>query len=657
MRMIFRSRRGGRTSITARASGHVLQNQNEARYAFQIRMAVAGLFVLAIFALLFTRFIWLQIVKHDEYITLAEQNRISLVPIQPSRGVIKDRNGVVLAHNYSAFTLEITPSKVSNLDDTITRLSAIIDIQPKDRRRFKKLTEETKDFQSLPIRTRLSEEEVARFAANSYQFPGVEIKARLFRHYPLGDVASHLVGYIGRINTNDLGELEKTDLMPNYRGADHIGKTGLEQRYESILRGATGFEEVEIDASGRAVRTLRRTAPTPGANLILSVDIGLQEIAEKAFGDNNGSLVAIDPATGGVLAFVSKPGFDPNLFVDGIDPVNWDLLNTSPDRPMLNRALNGAYPPGSTFKPFMAMASLEGGFRSANVAIADPGFFNFGGHVFRDDKAGGHGMVDMYKSIVQSCDTYYYTLANLMGIDNIAKFMATLDFGSKTGIDLKGESEGVLPSQEWKQKRFKRPEQKKWFAGETISIGIGQGYNNYTPLQLAHATATLANRGVVFKPHLVQFVENGTSLAKTPVEPTPVKTLPWKSEHVDEVHRGMAGVNKEGTGARAFAGAGYTSAGKTGTAQVFSLKGAKYVAGATKKHLRDHAWFIAFAPVEKPRIALAVLVENGGFGAQAAAPIARQVLDYYLLGKKPLSPPVIPAESEAEPDDEGHVHD
>ncbi len=652
MRKLFRSYRGS-SSVSPRAAGKELNNQLEARYAFQIRIAVAVLFVLVLFGLLLTRFIWLQVVKHDEYMTLAEQNRISLVPIQPSRGVIKDRNGVVLANNFSAYTLEITPSKAGDVEETINQLTSIVDIQPRDRRRFKKLLEETKVFESLPIRTRLSEEEVARFAANSYKFPGVEVKARLFRQYPQGEVASHLIGYIGRINATDLTDLEDQGSTPNYRGTDHIGKVGLEQHYERVLHGTTGFEEVEIDSGGRAIRTLKRTQPVPGANLILSVDIELQKVAEAAFGTNMGALVAIDPTTGGVLAFVSKPGFDPNLFVDGIDPQSWNELNTSPDKPLNNRALRGEYPPGSTFKPFMALAAQEGGFRSANAAFADPGFFNFGGHTFRDDKPGGHGLVDMYKSIVVSCDTYYYTLANMMGIDNIAKFMATLGFGSKTGIDVDGERPGILPSQEWKKARFKKPEQQKWYAGETISIGIGQGYNAYTPLQLAHATATLANRGVVFKPHLVQFVEDGRNGGKTPIEPKPVKTLPWKPEHVDVVLRAMAGVNKEGTGARAFAGAGYTSAGKTGTAPVFSLKGSKYVEGAVKKHLRDHAWFTAFAPVETPRIALAVLVENGGFGAQAAAPIARQVLDYYLLGKKANQPaPELPPDG-----DEGHEHD
>ena len=598
---------------------------------FQLRILVAIAFVLILFGILLSRFVWLQIIEHEHYITMAEQNRISLVPIPPSRGVIKDRNGVVLASNFSAYTLEITPSKTGGLEATINQLAEIIDIQPKDRRRFKKLLDESRDFESIPIRTKLTDEEVARFAANSYRFPGVEIKARLFRSYPLGESASHLVGYIGRINQADQERLRKNGDFANYRGTDHIGKVGLEQSYESMLHGTTGFEQVEIDAGGRAVRTLKRFAPIPGKNLVLSVDIKLQQLVEAAFGDRKGALVALDPQTGGILAFVSRPGFDPNLFVDGIDPQSWNELNTSPDKPLLNRAIRGEYPPGSTYKPFMALAALEGGHRTPSFTISDPGYFQFGNNTFRDSKPGGNGIVDMYKSIVVSSDTYYYSLAVQMGVDNIAQFMSQFDFGSRTGVDIEGERPGILPSQEWKMKRFKQ----KWYPGETVSIGIGQGYNTYTPMQMAHATATLANRGVVFKPHLVQFIEDASSGSKTQVEPNPSKTIPLKASHVDLVHRAMAGVNQQGTGARAFAGAPYTSAGKTGTAQVFSLRGAKYVESSVRKNLRDHAWFIAFAPQEKPTIALAVIVENGGFGAQAAAPIARQVMDYYLLGKMP----------------------
>ncbi|WP_153146907.1 penicillin-binding protein 2 [Dechloromonas sp. H13] len=606
---------------------------------FRFRLGIASLVVLLAFGLLLGRFVWLQVLQHDFYRTRAEDNRIALIPIVPNRGVITDRNGVVLARNYSAFTLEITPSQAGNLEETIDALAEVIDIQPKDRKRFKRLMDEAKNFESIPIRTRLTDAEVAQFAAQRYRFPGVEVKARLFRQYPLGAVGSHAIGYIGRITDRDLKWIEESEQQANYKGTDHIGKTGLEQHYEFELHGQTGYEEVEIDAGGRALRSLKRIPPVSGNNLQLTLDARLQEITEQAFGDRKGALVAIDPATGGILALVSNPTYDPNLFVDGITPDNWKELNEHPSKPMVNRAINGAYPPGSTFKPFMALAALEIGKRTPNQAISDPGYFNFGNHQFRDDKKGGHGSVDMYKSIVHSCDTYYYMLANDMGIDNIARFMGQLGLGQRTGVDLgkddSGESKGVLPSPEWKKQRFKKPEQQKWYSGETISIGIGQGYNAYTPIQLASATATLANNGVMFRPHLVNQIVDARTGEKRPVEPQPIRDLKLKPQNVDVIRRAMVGVNKEGTGTRAFAGAPYEAAGKTGTAQVFSLKGADYKAHAIKKELRDHALFIAYAPADKPRIALAVLVENGGFGAQSAAPIARMVLDYYLLGKLP----------------------
>ncbi|HWI15974.1 MAG TPA: penicillin-binding protein 2, partial [Burkholderiales bacterium] len=427
----------------------------------------------------------------------------------------------------------------------------------------------------------------------------------------------------------------------NYRGTDYIGKTGLEQSYEEYLHGTTGVEEVEVDSGGRAVRALSRTPPVSGANLVLKLDARLQEMVYRSFGERRGALVAIEPETGGVLAFVSKPGFDPNLFVDGIDPQNWNELNNSPDRPMVNRALAGTYPPGSTFKPYMALAALTYGKRRPEQAISDPGFFNFGGHTFRDDKVGGHGSVDMYKSIVVSCDTYYYMLANDLGIDNIARFMAQFGFGSRTGVDIPGESAGILPSQEWKMKRFKQ----KWYAGETVSVAIGQGYNSYTPLQLATAISTLANDGLMFRPHFVNYVEDIRTRQKSYVEPKPLRQIDLKPEHIEFVKKALVGVNKEGTGWRAFAKAPYTSAGKTGTAQVVGLKaGEKYVESRVAERHRDHALFIAYAPADKPKIALAVIVENSGFGAAAAAPIARQVFDFYLLGKEPPKP------AEEEPD-------
>jgi penicillin-binding protein 2 len=621
--------------------GVELRNSRLEIYHFRLRLAIASGFVLTLFFLLLVRFFYLQVVQHDYYATLAEANRISIVPIVPNRGIIVDRNGVLLANNYSAYTLEITPRKVDDIDALIDDLANVIEITPKDRRRFRKLLDESKSFESLPIRTRLSDEEIARFAANRYRFAGVEINARLFRQYPQAELFSHVVGHIGRINTHEIEQLEADGLDANYRGTDYIGKVGLEQSYETHLHGTTGVEEVEVDAAGRAVRTLSRSAPVSGNNLVLNLDAGLQEVIYRAFGDYRGALVAIDPTTGGVLAFVSKPGFDPNLFVDGIDPQNWRELNESIDRPMVNRALAGTYPPGSTFKPYMALAALTYGKRRPEQAISDPGGFNFGGHFFRDDKVGGHGMVDMYKSLVVSCDTYYYMLANDLGIDNISMFMRQFGFGTRTGIDITGESAGILPSQEWKMKRFRQ----KWYAGETISVGIGQGYNSYTPLQLAQAVATIANEGVMFRPHIVNYIEDIVTRNRTVVEPQPLRTIDLKPEHLKIVKDALVGVNIEGTGARAFAGAPYTSAGKTGTAQVVAIKqGEKYVESRVAERHRDHALFIAYAPADKPKLALAVLVENAGFGARAAAPIARAVFDYYLLGKQPV--PVKPGKDD-----------
>ena len=604
--------------------------------AFQVRVAIAGIAVLVAFALLFARFFYLQVVQHELYAARAEDNRISIVPLAPNRGLILDRNGVVLARNYSAYTLEIAPSRVRDLERTIIELTEIVDIQPRDRARFRKLLAESRSADSLPIRTRLTDEEVARFAANRYRFPGVEIRARLFRQYPFGDTASHVIGYIGRISTRDVEKLEERGVEANYRGTDFIGKAGLEASYQDELHGTTGFEQVEIDAAGRGIRTLSRTPAQPGNNVTLSIDIKLQQVAERIFDGRRGALVAIEPGTGSVLAFVSSPGFDPNLFVEGIDPANWSELNNSPDRPLNNRAIAGVYPPGSTFKPYMALAALELGKRTPRSTIHDPGYFEFGGRRFRDSKPGGHGSVDLYKSIVVSSDTFYYQLANDLGIDAIAGFMKDFGFGATTGIDLEGEAAGVLPSPEWKKKRFRTPEQQKWYAGETISIGIGQGYNAYTPAQLALAMATLANDGVMLRPRLVESIENVRSGERRALEPKLVRKIALKPENIEFVKRAMGGVIKEGTGRRAFQGAPYTSGGKTGTSQVIAMKqNEKYVESKVAERLRDHSLFIIFAPLESPRIALAALVENGGFGARAAAPLARAVLDYYLLGKLP----------------------
>jgi penicillin-binding protein 2 len=533
-----------------------------------------------------------------------------------------------LASNYSAYTLELNPQKIANVDAAIDEISKIVDISARDRRRFKRLLEEFRTNDSLPLKSRLTDEEVARVAANRFRLPGAEIKARLFRQYPFGEVASHVIGYIGRIDQKEKERIEAQGLAASYKGSDYIGKRGIEVSYERELHGIAGATEVEVDANRRVVRTLSRKPSVTGNNLQLSLDIRLQKIAEEAFGNRRGALVAIEPATGDVLAFVSKPGYDPNLFVDGIDPQSWDALRESPDKPMLNRPLQGAYPPGSTYKPFMALMAQELGVRTAQQSISDPGFFRLGGGYWRDDKAGGHGAVDLVKSIAISCDTYYYQVAAETDIDEWATFMKQFGFGQKTGIDIDGELSGILPSREWKAKRF--PKDPKLHVGDQVSLGIGQGFNTFTPLQMAYATSLLANRGVAFKPHLVKRVQDARTGALRLTQPSPAYTVSLKQTHVDAVLKGMAGVVTEGTGRTAFLNAKYVSGGKTGTAQVFGLRGGDYVASQVAERLRDHAWYIALAPIEKPAIALVAFVENGGFGAEAAAPIARKVMDAYF---------------------------
>jgi penicillin-binding protein 2 len=597
------------------------------------------------------RFTWLQVVQREYYHTLAEANRISVVPVVPNRGLILDRNGEVLAANYSAYTLEITPSRVANLDRAIDELATVIDVSPRDRRRFKKLQEESKNFESLPIRTRLTEEEVAKFAVNRFRFPGFEIKARLFRSYPQGEVASHAIGYIGRINDADVKRIDANGLSTNYKGTDHIGKLGIEGAYEKDLHGATGSEQVEIDAGGRAIRSLERSEPQSGNNLFITIDLGLQKIAEQAFQDFKGALVAIDPKTGEILALVSRPGFDPNLFVDGIDPQNWDALNNSPDKPLNNRALRGQYPPGSTIKPFMALAALEYHKRSPEFTIADPGYFSLAGvqHRYRDWKPEGHGMVNMHRSIVVSCDTYYYGLANELGIDLIHDFLTRVGFGARTGIDIDGELAGLAPSQEWKSQRFGQ----KWYAGDTVSVGIGQGYMLATPLQLAAATATIANGGIPVHPHLLKSVQDAKTQEMRPWKALAGDDAPVaKPENVAFVRDAMVDVTKPGgTMAQAGAGAQYAIAAKTGTAQVVAMKqNEKYDERRLKQEHWDHALLVAFAPAGDPKLALAILVENGRHGGATAGPIAREVFDYYLLGKKPVN--VKPLDPGAEANDE-----
>lgn len=614
-----------------------LKNYLHEQYYFRLRLGVAALMVMALFSVLAARFFYLQLNQHEHFQTLAENNRISLTPIVPNRGLILDKNGVILAHNFFVYTLEITPSKVQNLEATINEISQFIEINALDRKRFNKLKQESRNFESVPIRTHLNETEAAKFAVNHYRFPGVEIKSRLFRHYPHGKLGAHMIGYIGRINDKDISNLEKSGDISNYKGSDHIGKSGLEQFYEPYLHGTTGFQQVEIDAGGHAVRVLSSTPPTPGDNLILSADTKLQEIAETAFGERRGALVAINPKTGEVLSFVSQPTFDPNLFVDGIDTDNWKLLNESLDKPLINRPLRGVYPPGSTFKPFVALAGLEAGKRAPPFAIQDPGFFMLSGssHRYRDWKPTGHGIVDMQKAITISCDTFFYGLALELGIDKLAAFVRHFGFGQRSDLDIQGETVGLLPTPEWKMRRFKQP----WYQGETVIVGIGQGYTLVTPFQLAQATATLANNGIAMKPHLVAKIENSLTGKSEIITPVVQDKIALNPINIDIVKRGMIDVTLPGgTAASVGTNAGYTIAAKTGTAQVVGIKqNAKYNASALDERHRDHALFIAYAPAEDPTIALAVIVENGGHGGSAAGPIARKIMDYYLLGKLPAT--------------------
>ena len=603
---------------------------------FRNRVLVAVLLVVFAFFLLSARLVYLQVFRHDDLREQADNNRITAVPVVPNRGLILDRNGVVVATNYSAYTLEITPSKISNLDQVIDDLSRLIEILPRDRKRLKKLLEESKGLDSLPLRTRLTDVEVAKFSAQRFRFPGVDVKARLYRSYPYGETASHVIGYIGRINQADKDKLEESEDESNYRGTDYMGKLGVEQSFEKQLHGLTGVEDLETSAGGRAVRKLASSPATPGDTIMLSIDMKLQKLIEDMFGDRRGALVALDPKSGEVLAFVSKPTFDPNLFVEGIDSDSWKELSESIDKPLLNRALRGTYPPGSTYKPFMAMAALQSGKRSATTIINDAGSWTFGGHTFRSHGDGGLGAVDMYRSIVKSSNVYYYSLANELGVDAMHDFMKPLGFGQITGIDVNGEVRGVLPSTDWKKNAYKRSEQKKWYAGETISLGIGQGYNNFTMLQLAQATSTLVNGGLKYKPKIVIATQDAVSRTKQAIASVAPENLGYSPENVAVIRNAMVGVTKEGTSVRSFTGAGYVSGGKTGTAQAVGIgRNEKYDAKRLDEHQRDHALYIAFAPADDPKIALAIVVENAGFGSDSAAPITRRIFDYWLLKQYP----------------------
>jgi penicillin-binding protein 2 len=615
-----------------------LRNIELQLFHFRLRTWVALGLVLVALGLIAARMYVLQIKRYETLMAQAEINRVAVLPIPPPRGRILDRHGVVLADNQHSFTLEIVPAYAGNLQETLDAIGELIEVGPRDRRRFMRLVSESHRLDSLPLRTRLSMEEMAIVAAQLYRLPGVELQTRNLRHYPLGETASHVIGHVGRINQREQQMMADwpEDKRGNYRGTDHIGKLGIEQSYEDALHGTTGFERVETTATGRVVRSLEITPPTPGDSVRLSIDARLQHLVEQLYGTRRGALVAIDPRNGEVLAFVSMPTFNPNLFVEGIDVDNWRALNESIDRPLLNRALRGTYPPGSTYKPFMALGGLELGLRTPATSIRDPGFWMFGDRRFRSVGERDLGMVNFRRSIVVSSNVYYYTLANEMGIDAIHDFMKPLNFGQLTGIDLIGEARGVLPSQAWKRSAFKRPELQRWFPGETISVGIGQGYNSFTMLQLASAMATLANQGIKHTPHLGLSVHGARDREGRPVYRSAGTALPYQSAHLQALVSAMEGVTTEGTAARVFAGAGYRSGGKTGTAQAVGIgQRERYNAAKLAEHQRDHSLYVAFAPAEAPQVALAVIVENAGFGSTSAAPIARRVFDYLLLGQYP----------------------
>ncbi|MFA5704351.1 MAG: penicillin-binding protein 2 [Advenella sp.] len=610
------------------------------------RVVVAVLFVLLCFGILVNRLWVLQVERYQGLSERAERNRITLVPITPRRGDIVDRNGVVLARSHRDYTLEMVRGQVGDIPKMLEQLEQIIHLSPLELRRFKRRLGSSNRFASVLLKSNLTDDEAATFAAHSYKFKGVSLKARWVREYPEGESAAHVIGYVGRISERDQELLEEKGLEGNYRGTEVIGKKGIEASYEERLHGKTGWEEVEIAASGKPVRVLKRTDPIPGDNLRLSLDMGLQKLVEGIYNDpknpQRGALVAIDPRNGQVLAYVSAPSYDPNLFVDGIDVENWRRLSDSPDHPLIDRPIYGTFPIGSTYKPFVALAALKLGVRDPNAKIPDPGYFEYGGQRFRNAGGAAYGPTNMHKAIVVSSDTYFFSLGPLIGVDALHDFAQQFGFGKKTGIDLMHEKKGILPSREWKKNSFKNPAQQKWIPGDTISVSVGQGYNSLTITQLAQATATLAANGVYTKPHLVNWIENPVLKKVEQTVSEPEYRVDVAQEHIDLVKSALAEVNAKGTARRIFAGTNYDSAGKTGTAQVFSLKGTKYKAEALNKRLHDHALYMGFAPVENPQIAVALIVENGGWGSSVAAPIARKVFDYWLAPERANIPEYIP---------------
>jgi penicillin-binding protein 2 len=600
---------------------------------FNLRIAICLALVAAMVLVLFVRLVYLQIVSHRHYATLSQENSVKLLPIPPVRGFILDRNGVILAQNFPVLTLEITPYLVTDMQLLLDELGAVVTLNERDLKNFEKLRRSRPRFEGLAIRTQLSEEEAARFAINRHRFNGVELRARLQRHYPHGGLAVHALGYVGRINEVETENLDKAA----YRGTQHVGKLGIEQSYEDILLGKVGAEKIETNAHGRSLGVLERIAPTAGYNLYLNLDAKLQALAEKALGQYKGAVVAIEPKTGAVLAFASTPTYDPNPFVNGIDTESYQALRDNRDKPLINRALYGRYAPGSTIKAFLGLAALEYK-QDPERTISCPGWYSLPGdsHRFRCWKKGGHGAMNLHDAVVQSCDVYFYQLAVTLGIERMQTFLAGFGFGAKTGVDLKGESSGLLPSPAWKKARGQ-----KWYGGETVVTGIGQGPILVTPLQLASAMAALANGGVRLPPSLAYGFIDPKSRDVHLIETQPLDPVTLQDpRHLEANLRNLTDVvhGAGGTARGIGADAPYKIAGKTGTAQVKSIgQHESYIESAVPLHLRDHALFVAFAPVDDPQIAVAVIAENGGHGSSTAAPIARKVMDYYLLGRdRPL---------------------
>jgi len=617
-----------------------LKDHGAEQRIFSRRALVAAALVVLLMVALVVRLVWLQVYKYEYFSDLSQGNRIRIEPIPPNRGLILDRHGLPLALNQPAYQLELIREQVPDVDDTLARLVAIGLLEADDVDRLRRTVRSRRSFEAVPVRLQLSEEELAAFAVRRQDFPGVEIRPRLSRHYPLGSTGVHAVGYVGAISEEDQARID----MANYAGTTLIGKTGVESAYEAELHGRVGFQQLLVNAQGRKVERvglvapeLARREPVAGNDLYLSIDRGAQQAAEAALEGQRGAIVALDPANGDVLAFASTPGFDPNLFSRGLTVAEYNSLVTDIDRPLLNRALRGAYPPGSTIKPVVALAGLENRVIGADTRRFCRGFFTLPGssHRYRDWRREGHGWMDTHNAIAQSCDTYFYWVADALGIDRFHAFLTRFGLGAPTGIDISGERGGIVPSREWKRSAFRKAAEQVWFPGETVIAGIGQGYMLATPLQLAHVAATLAARGVRYRPRLLRAVRDALTGEIRSLEPELLEPVLLEDPaRWDVAIDGMIGVMNDprGTARRSQLGAPYLIAGKTGTAQVFSVaQHERYDESEVAERLRDHALFIAFAPADAPRMALAVLVENGRSGSGTAAPIARKVFDAYLL--------------------------